>query len=90
VARPRVAVVPSPRPPDLSAYIGTTRRVQLKAGLRPFLVVRVAPGPPAEIWGWLFPDPLADSEDPLLKSYGLQADARRHPCYLLVRPHDLV
>lgn len=76
--------------PDLESYVGTTRRVRLRAGLRPFLVVRVAPGPPPEIWGWLFPDSLADSDDPFLKSYGLQADARRHPCYLLVRPHDLV
>ena len=65
-------------------YVGQTfRMLKLQAGLRPFAVVKVNTEADTAS-GWLFPDPDADMADPLLKSLGIQAAARRQACYITV------
>jgi hypothetical protein len=65
-------------------YVGQTfRTIRLDAGVRPFVVVCVDTITDRAS-GWLFIDPQADANDPLLREQGIQAAARRQPCYITV------
>lgn len=69
---------------DARVYVSQTlRKIRLAAGERPFAVVSVDTAADTAS-GWLFVDPAADADDPLLKSQGLQAADRRRPCYITV------
>lgn len=73
---------PSARSEDV--YVGQTlRTLPLTAGPRPFAVV-VAHTDTETASGWLFPDPVQDGADPLLKELGVQSQDRLKPCYITV------
>ena len=76
---------PVPRAPATNqVFVGQTlRKVRLVAGERPFAVVSVDTEADRAS-GWLFIDPVADANDPLLRELGVQAQDRRHPCYITV------
>jgi hypothetical protein len=70
-------------------YVGQTlRKIRLAAGERPFAVVCVDLTADRAS-GWLFVDPVADENDPLLRELGVQAADRRKPCYITV-PTDMI
>ena len=76
-------------PRGTEVLVGQTfRKLKLEAGWRPFAVVRVDVERDRAS-GWLFVDPDLDANDLLLREQGIQAAARRQPCYITV-PTDLV
>lgn len=81
---------PAPRVrPATEILVGQTfRKLRLSAGWRPFAVVSVDTSSDRAS-GWLFLDPERDAHDEFLRQQGIQAAARRQPCYITV-PTDLI